>query len=492
MNASLAFRLMRAEIREDDGTRISVDFGSASGSGSWTTLLTGRNGSGKSRLLSAIALAFDALDGNKLRRPVNVSVQYTLDGHDCAIHIERKAVSGFLNGNEVHLDALPRPRAVAAVTVSAFDKFELPASQKLFTASTPRSGIYQYLGLKDARGRVSTKGGVFRAIESLFEATSLDSHRRLRIAHVFEYLGYKPQVDVFYRWTSRGMSFLKAGAEEGVAGYRGFLERERDDRPSGMRPILSGYFFEESSIIDRLGRAAIELDELSQGGDLTLTAAFSANEFSGDHRFHLAQQLVRARLLEMREVSFIRKASGRYVDIDEASSGELAIITTMLGVASSIDDRSLILLDEPEISLHPAWQTDYVRRLTDTFGAFSGCHFVLATHSATLVAGAHPEKSNIIDMEIINGNGRETMSGKSADEVLVRTFGVAQDGNLYLRQLLVEALRLVADQRARDPQFREVLKELRNVAGMLPATSPARHLIANLEQVSPIKDGDIA
>lgn len=96
----------------------------------------------------------------------NVSVQYTLDGHDCAIHIERKKVSGFLDGKVVPPDVLPRPRAVVAVTTSAFDKFDLPTSQGLFAPSAQRGGLYHYLGLKDARGRVSTKAGVFHALEN--------------------------------------------------------------------------------------------------------------------------------------------------------------------------------------------------------------------------------------------------------------------------------------------------------------------------------------
>lgn len=491
MVATPGLRLLRAEVVNDEGTSIDVDFASPPGSNSWTTLLTGRNGSGKSRLLSGIALAFDALDGNKLRRSVNVSVQYTLDGHDCGIRIERKKVSGFLDGRMVPLHVLPRPRAVVAVTASAFDKFDLPASQSLFTPSGQRGGLYHYLGLKDARGRVSAKAGVFRALENLFEATGLDAQRRLRIAHVFDYLGYTPQVEVLYRWTSRGKAFLEAGANQGHVGYRKFLESERAERPNGQRHILGDYFFKEASTIDQLGLAARDLEGLGHG-KVAITAKFSDQPWPDDQRFHQAQQLSRARLLEMQEVRLSRKISGTSVNIEDASSGELAIATAMLGIASSIDDQSLILMDEPEISLHPAWQTDYLRRLADTFSAFSGCHFVLATHSATLVSGAHPEQSSVIDIEVIRGSGKEVISGKSADEVLVRTFGVAQDGNLYLRQLLVEALRLVADRGTREPRFLEVLHELQSAVHTLPLTSPVRKLVADLDRARPTSDGTTA
>ena len=492
MTAPSSLRLLRAELIEDDGATLDVDFAPKLGSNSYMTLLTGQNGSGKSRLLSAIALAFDALDGSKPRHSVNVSVEYTLNGQNCAIHVERKTVSGFLDGRVVQPNELPRPRAVVAVTASAFDKFELPASQNLFAQSPQRGGLYRYLGLKDARGRVSTKAGIFRALEQLFEATALDDQRRFRIADVFDYLGYSPQVEVLYQWTRRGKTFLEAGSEQGLVGYRRFLESERADTPAGQRPILGDYFFEDLSAIDQLARAAGTFRSFDNGRYIALTAEFSAQQWSADERFRQAQQLARARLLEMAEVRLRRKSNGYSVNIEDASSGELAIATAMLGIASSIDDQSLVLIDEPEISLHPAWQADYLKRLADTFSSFEGCHFVLATHSATLVSGASPEQSNVINLEASKGVGQHILSGKSADEVLVRTFGVAQEGNLYLHQLLVEALRLIADQATTGGRFPVLLSELERVASTLPTDSSVRQLIANLGQARLSRDGDTA
>lgn len=492
MTAPSSLRLLRAEMIDDDGATVDVDFAPKLGFDSHMTLLTGRNGSGKSRLLSAIALAFDALDGSKPRHSMNVSVEYRLDGHDCAIHVERKTVSGLLNGKVVQPNELPRPRAVVAVTASAFDKFELPASQNLFAQSAQRGELYRYLGLKDARGRVSAKAGIFRALEQLFEATALDDQRRFRIADVFDYLGYSPQVEVLYRWTRRGKTFLDAGSEQGLVGYRRFLESEHADTPAGQRPILGGYFFEDPSAIDQLARAAGTLRSFGDGKYVALTAEFSARQWPGDERFRQAQQLSRARLLEMAEVRLRRKPNGLSVNIEDASSGELAIATAMLGIASSIDDKSLILIDEPEISLHPAWQADYLQRLADTFGAFEGCHFVLATHSATLVSGASPEQSNVIDLEASESVGQKILFGKSVDEVLVRTFGVAQEGNLYLHQLLVEALRLIADRATNGGRFPVLLSELERVASTLRATSSVRQLITDLGQARLSHDGETA
>ena len=61
MTLATEFRLMRVEINNEDGSCVDVDLATDAEAGSWTTLVTGRNGAGKSRLLSAIAASFEAL-----------------------------------------------------------------------------------------------------------------------------------------------------------------------------------------------------------------------------------------------------------------------------------------------------------------------------------------------------------------------------------------------------------------------------------------------
>ncbi len=73
MTSTRPFRLLRAELWDQED--VDVDVAPRAGKGSWTTLVTGRNGSGKSRLLSAIAGAFDALDGRHIRNRQPIAVE---------------------------------------------------------------------------------------------------------------------------------------------------------------------------------------------------------------------------------------------------------------------------------------------------------------------------------------------------------------------------------------------------------------------------------
>ncbi|EEF93807.1 hypothetical protein CATMIT_01556, partial [Catenibacterium mitsuokai DSM 15897] len=55
------------------------------------------------------------------------------------------------------------------------------------------------------------------------------------------------------------------------------------------------------------------------------------------------------------------------ISLRSASSGEQCMLVLMLGIAGYIEDGSVILIDEPEISLHPEWQEDFMDLLKASF-----------------------------------------------------------------------------------------------------------------------------
>lgn len=77
-------------------------------------------------------------------------------------------------------------------------------------------------------------------------------------------------------------------------------------------------------------------------------------------------------------------ASGLSYSEAFAGSGEFAVVMLVLAVTEA-KDRSLILLDEPEISLHPGAQLKLMAFIRDQ--AKDHCHqFVLSTHSPVIVS----------------------------------------------------------------------------------------------------------
>lgn len=65
---------------------------------------------------------------------------------------------------------------------------------------------------------------------------------------------------------------------------------------------------------------------------------------------------------------------------EELSSGEQHFIIQLITLLMKAEPNSLILIDEPELSYHPAWQMDYLKNLK-RIAEIGQYQFILATHS---------------------------------------------------------------------------------------------------------------
>src|SRR5690606_8720237 len=78
--------------------------------------------------------------------------------------------------------------------------------------------------------------------------------------------------------------------------------------------------------------------------------------------------------------------NGNEIPLSDLSSGQLCIISSFSSIAANIKDSCIIFIDEPEISLHPSWSSEYINLLQSTFSKSSNCHFIIATHSPHIVS----------------------------------------------------------------------------------------------------------
>lgn len=76
---------------------------------------------------------------------------------------------------------------------------------------------------------------------------------------------------------------------------------------------------------------------------------------------------------------------GNYRPIQKLSSGETQIIILFALMAFEATESSIFIVDEPELSLHPKWQTDFM----DSFLRLrpNKTQVLVATHSPEIVAG---------------------------------------------------------------------------------------------------------
>ena len=78
--------------------------------------------------------------------------------------------------------------------------------------------------------------------------------------------------------------------------------------------------------------------------------------------------------------------AGKTIPLPSLSSGEQHLIVMFGNIifSSGLTGGGLVLLDEPEISLHPQWQIAVTNALKKV-AAVNDCRMLLATHSPTMI-----------------------------------------------------------------------------------------------------------
>lgn len=109
------------------------------------------------------------------------------------------------------------------------------------------------------------------------------------------------------------------------------------------------------------------------------------------------------------EKKIVFKKFGKQVDIDSMSTGEKQIVfrgTQLLRNSNNLSGGT-ILIDEPELSMHPKWQEKalpFYRGLF-TYNGMQNVQMVLATHSEYIIKSALTDSDNVLVIVLKNNNG---------------------------------------------------------------------------------------
>lgn len=155
-------------------------------------------------------------------------------------------------------------------------------------------------------------------------------------------------------------------------------------------------------------------------------------------------------------------------DIEGLSGGEQQILSKVFALFTDDMKGRVILIDEPESSLHPSWQTrilSILRRCAET----KDCQIIVATQSPQIIASSHMEEIRLfvrndegyVKAEECNNNPY----GWTTDKVLTEIQGVK-----HLRVPEIEAKLsilkiLLQDNKYETEDFKEKLSELEAVLG---------------------------
>jgi predicted ATP-binding protein involved in virulence len=111
------------------------------------------------------------------------------------------------------------------------------------------------------------------------------------------------------------------------------------------------------------------------------------------------------RLTETSPPKFFVKKNRKEFELNQLSDGERGLLalafdlTRRLAIANPelkdpvADSNAIVLLDEIELHLHPSWQRNVMRRLTNTF---KNCQFIVTTHSPQVIGQAKPSNLRLL------------------------------------------------------------------------------------------------
>ena len=169
-----------------------------------------------------------------------------------------------------------------------------------------------------------------------------------------------------------------------------------------------------------------------------------------------------------RNITIFTNSSGDEFDINELSSGEKQLFLRTLAIKMLNPENSIILIDEPELSLHPKWQ----QRIVDVYRKIGKNNQILiATHSQHILVSVRKENIMLLDKDdegkIVVRTGDELYDsyGQPTDRVLKDIMGLETTRNPKVFKLLEEAGELVDKNEYESEEFKTKYKKLREILG---------------------------
>lgn len=201
---------------------------------------------------------------------------------------------------------------------------------------------------------------------------------------------------------------------------------------------------------EQLRRALAFLSRHDPGEFVWIDATGSAFEFSLAREFVAVLRceaiLRRHKIIGPIQVMLQRDDHSRTViEMHLASSGQLALISSLLFLITEAGSGAVILVDEPENSLHPSWQRAYVDKLMAAM-AYRDVTLIVATHAPLVVTGAlsdAPAKVSVFrvrDGQPARVNIEASATPNSIEEILWEAFGVVTPANHFVSEEIVRAI----------------------------------------------------
>lgn len=436
------------------------------------SVLIGCNGVGKSTLLKEMVDFFVDLHAyiNNFKQKMSSAnkarlkgVKYHIDGVCCeVIRIGRtfltKIDDRFLASKKL------RVPTIVACNFGAFDKFPV---QKVNGSSQTRYDVpyYKYVGAHVNGNMISSSAIAFRLLFALKE--NMDDRQRQNLSSILDFIGYDHTITLNYSIVlkSKKNGSVYDHVLQHVLKDKEYSKLTSEQRSNKVRELYDFYKNKEFAKQPTCNYD-IDIDQNSLAANEDLNYIYKLKQYD---------------LVQATSVVFYK--NGKQIASEEMSSGEFAMLSMVLSISTAASDsHTLILIDEPELSLHPNWQMTIIDNL-DRALKDQVCHLLIATHSHMLVSDLPMNRSSVSQWEkdkdgnLIANRIEENTYGWSAEEVLLKVFKTATDRNRYFGERIAKLLEQMGNNTISKEAVADELNELQEISQHLSEVDPMKMVL---------------
>ncbi|WP_299211221.1 AAA family ATPase [uncultured Tateyamaria sp.] len=375
-----------------------------------------------------------------MRARFDAKISYQQDGHHWVVERTSQRLRVWKDSHLVDPSSFAFPDRAIAVAHLPTDRYKFIRNQE--------HGFYAYLGLRQNTNMTTTG-----ALETKVVLGFIEAIKRARA------------IDIFKHWFAELEIEMPATIEIGLSRRRyyetgSFEEFQHEvlsqiERTRGRQRELTQ---EEGEGLAELWQFILSLRDYPlhrrQARKKYYPRAFGVSfelgqlpEIFDTHDVSKMLEIGR-RLRVFSDISLLFRKNDMEVQFSDLSSGEQQILGTIIRFVAELGGHSVVVIDEPEVSLHPAWQRMYLPRLLETLQSFPQTHAIIATHSHFMVSDV---SDKFASLTIADRNADRLFEpfegdvyGRSPENILYRAFGIATTSNFYVERDLTKALRIIS------------------------------------------------
>jgi len=375
------------------------------------------------------------------------------------------------------------PDRVIAISGTPLDRFPRAGTRDLKSKNRRLKDDFVYLGPRASNGMAGVAQSERSLIGSLISNRHRLPERALLLERTFSLLELAPYVDVTLVAGSYADARDIKETATSVPRLHDLLGLQDDEDRERLAEAIKTY-------VDRNSQVLKTMEGLG-GKEVVLRVGVGSIPTSKRRHgltIEMWELLMRLGRVTVMGTKFYRSKNLQAIPGEQLSSGQWGWLGTFGALVAEMRNNSLILVDEPENSLHPRWQQEFIKELHAIVSVFESCQVVVATHSPLIASGVSPEWGNIRTLTRPSRSGAfvrsqelPTAYGWSASDVYQGPFGLVStrapeflaSANAALKELSAGAIIEAAQRDAWIDEFKEG-------AAALPTFDPMRDVLENV------------